>query len=94
WKFYNAEPFDGAALDVSHADFALLPSKLAGALALTKKDGWQAVYFDNLAVVLVKNVNQFPKFAGLKLPVQGDSSATEGRAAFPDHPTAELVRSK
>jgi hypothetical protein len=94
WKFYNAEPFDGAALDLSRADFALLPSKLAGALALTKQDGWQTVYFDNLAVVLVKNVNQFPKFAGLKLPVQGDSSATEGRAAFPDHPTAELVRSK
>ena len=94
WKFYNAEPFDGAALDLSRADFALLPSKLAGALALTKQGGWQAIYFDNLAVVLVKNVNQFPKFAGLKLPVQGDSSATEGRAAFPDHPTAELMRSK
>ena len=55
WKFYNAEPFDGAALDLNRADFALLPSKLAGALALAKQDGWQAVYFDNLAVVLVKN---------------------------------------
>jgi hypothetical protein len=85
WKFYNGEPFDRAALDVSHADFTMLPSKLAGSLALAKQDGWQAVYFDNLAVVLVKNVNQFPRLGGLKLPVQGDSHATEGRAAFPEH---------
>jgi hypothetical protein len=85
WKFYSGEAFDHAALDVSHADFALLPSKLAGSLALAKQDGWQAVYFDNLAVVLVKNANQFPRLAGLKLPVQGEATATEGRAAFPDH---------
>jgi hypothetical protein len=94
WKFYNGETFDPAALELSRADFALLPSKLAGALKLAKQDGWQAVYFDNLAVVLVKKVNQYPQLAGLKLPVEGDSSATEGRTAFPDHPTAELVRSK
>ena len=85
WKFYNGEPFDHVTLDLSHADFALLPSKLAGALALAKQEGWQAVYFDNTAVVLVKSVNLFPRLRGLKLPVQGDSSATEGRAAFPDH---------
>jgi hypothetical protein len=84
WKFYNAESFNSAPLDVDRADFALLPSKLAGALALAKQAGWQAVYFDNLAVVLVKNVNQFPKLAALKLPVEGDASATEGRAAFPE----------
>jgi hypothetical protein len=94
WKFYNAEPFDGAALDVNRADFALLPSKLAGALALTKQYGWQAAYFDNLAVVLVKNPGQFPKLAGVKAPVKGDSNATEGRAAFPNHPPAELTRPK
>ena len=90
WKFYNGEPFDRAALDLSRADFALLPSKLAGALQLAKQDGWQAVYFDNLAVVLVKNMNQFPKLAGLNLPVQGNSNATEGRAAFPDHLPAKF----
>ena len=73
WKFYNAEPFDRGALDLSRADFALLPSKLAGSLALAKQDGWQAVYYDNLAVVLVKNVKQFPKLARLKLPVEGDA---------------------
>jgi hypothetical protein len=92
WKFYNAESFDRAALDVSRADFALLPSNLAGGLALTKQYGWQAVYFDNLAVVLVKNPNQFPKLAGVKLPLQGDSNATEGRAAFPDRPPARLLQ--
>jgi hypothetical protein len=94
WKFYNAEPFDSATLDVSRADFALLPSKLAGSMALAKRDGWQAVYFDELAVVLVKKSGQFPKLAGVKLPVQGDPNATEGRSAFPDHPPAELARSK
>ena len=57
-------------------------TKLAGALKLAKQDGWQAVYFDNLAVVLVKKVNQYPQLAGLKLPVEGDAGATEGRAAW------------
>jgi hypothetical protein len=92
WKFYNAELFDNAALDVNRADFALLPSKLAGALTLAKQYGWQAVYFDNLAVVLVKNPNQFPKLAGLKLPVKGEANATEGRAAFPDRLPARLLQ--
>lgn len=94
WKFYNAESFDSAALDVNRADFALLPSKLAGSLALTKQYGWQAVFFDNVAVVLVKNLNQFPKLAGVKLPVQGDPNATEGRTAFPNRLPTEPARSK
>jgi hypothetical protein len=94
WKFYNAEPFDSAMLDVTRADFALLPSKLAGSMALARQDGWHAVYFDNLAVVLVKNSDQFPKLAGIKLPVQADSNAMKGRAVFPNHPPAELARSK
>jgi hypothetical protein len=94
WKFYNAAPFDSAALDVSRADFALLPSKLAGALTLAKQYGWQAVYFDDLAVVLVKKPGQFPKLAGVKLPAQGGSNSTKGRAAFLNYPPAELTRSK
>jgi hypothetical protein len=85
WKFYNGDPFDRSALDLSQADFALLPSKLAGSRALAKQDGWQAAYFDEVAVVLVKNVDQLPKLTGLKLPVQGDANATAGRAAFPDN---------
>ncbi len=85
WQFYNAEPFDTNALDLDHADFALLPSNLAGSLALAKIDGWHPVYLDDLAVVLVKNLDQFPNLAGLKLPVEPGADATQGRAAFPDH---------
>ena len=84
WNFYKAKPFDHSALDLNRADVALLPSQLAGSLALAKQDGWRPVYFDNLAVVLVKNASQFQKLAGLKLPAQGSPSATEGRVAFPD----------
>ena len=85
WNFYNAEPFDTNVLNLAHADFALLPSNLAGALALKKVYGWQPVYDDACAVVLVRNPQQFPKLAGLALPVQGDVSATEGRDPFPNH---------
>ena len=84
WNFYNAEPFDTNVLNLAKADFALLPSHLAGALALAKNDGWQPVYFDNLAVVLVKDPKQFPELAGLKLPEQGGLGAMQGREAFPN----------
>jgi hypothetical protein len=85
WKLYNAEPFDTNALNLARADYALLPSHLAGSEALVKKDGWQPVYYDDLAVVLVKNARLFPGLATLKLPVQGGTIATEGRDAFPNH---------
>jgi len=85
WQFYNAEPFDTNALNVAKADFALLPSHLAGALALAKNNGWHPVYLDGLAVVLVKDLNQFPKLAELNLPAMGGTNATEGRAAFPGY---------
>lgn len=85
WNLYNGEPFDTNALDLARADFALLPSHLAGSASLVKNDGWQPVYFDDLAVVLVKNPKQFPKLAGLKLPVEGPATATEGRDPFPNH---------
>lgn len=84
WNLYNAEPFDTNALNLAHADYALLPSNLAGSETLVKKDGWHAVYYDDLAVVLVKNLAEFPKLAGLKLPVQGDASTTQGRDPFPN----------
>jgi hypothetical protein len=83
WKLYNGEPFDTNALSLARADFALLPSHLVGGEMLAKNDGWHPVYFDDCAVVLVKNLAQFPKLTGLKIPVQGPPSATEGRAAFP-----------
>src|SRR5215469_464269 len=68
WKLYNGEPFDTNALHLARADYALLPSHLAGSEALAKNHGWQPVYYDDLAVVLVKNPRQFPGLAGLKLP--------------------------
>ena len=84
WKLYNGEPFDTNALNLARADFALLPSDLAGAKALVQDEKWRAVYFDQRAVVLVKNPAQFPKLARLALPVQGPASATEGRDVFPN----------
>ncbi len=92
WNFYNAGSFDATALDLSRADFALLPSKLPGALTLARHFGWRAVYFDSLAVVLVKTTGQFPKLAGIKLPVQGDANATQGRAAFPNRPPGRSLQ--
>ena len=88
-KFYSAEPFDPAALDLNQADFALLPSDMAGAIQLAQRGGWPAVYFDERALVLVKDAGQFPKLSGLRLPVQG-VGATTGRAPFPDQPSLRL----
>ncbi|MGO8765544.1 MAG: hypothetical protein ACLQSR_10495 [Limisphaerales bacterium] len=84
WQFYNGDPFDTNALDLKRADFALLRSDLVGSLALKKNDGWHPVYFDKLAVVLVKDPRQFPKLSGLALPVEGNAATTQGRAAFPE----------
>ncbi len=83
WKFYNAELFDEKVSDLKSADLALLPSKLAGAVALSKVADWRAVYFDDVAVVLVRKAERFPKLASLKLPVDGGKAATAGRAGFP-----------
>jgi hypothetical protein len=87
WGFYSGQPVDPAVLDIDRADFALLPADLPGAFALAKKFNWRAVYVDDLAVVLVKNPAQFPKLAGLTLPVRGGPVATHGRAAFPSSPS-------
>jgi hypothetical protein len=84
WKFYNGEPFDTNALNLARADFALLPSDLAGAKALAENDRWHAVYYDDCAVVLVKNPAQFPKLTGLTLPIKGPPTATAGRDPFPN----------
>jgi hypothetical protein len=92
-KFYNAEPFDPAALDLNQADFTLLPSDMASAVQLAQRGGWQTVYFDDRALVLVKNAGQFPKLSGLKLPVEGVGK-TRGRAPFPDRPSLRLSAAK
>jgi hypothetical protein len=86
WKFYNGDPVDKKILDIDKADVALLPVNLAGAAALSGKYGWRAVYFDSLAVVLVRNPRRYPQLPA-HLPEAGPLSATAGRAAFPDgHP--------
>jgi hypothetical protein len=84
WKFYNDEPVDGKILDIGKADLALLPANLAGTLALSRKQGWQAVYYDSLAVVLVREPRRFPQLASVKLPEAGPPDAAKGRAPFPD----------
>ena len=92
-KFYNAEPFDPAALDLNQADFALLPSDMASAVQLGQSGGWQEVYFDERALVLARNAGQFPKLSGLKLPVEG-VGMTNGWVPFPDLPSERLSASK
>jgi hypothetical protein len=93
WKFYNGEPYDKTALDVERADYALLRADLEGSLAFaTGQPGWQAVYADELAVVLVRDVKQFPKLAGTHLPVSGAVDSAKGRAPFPNRPSLRLSK--
>ena len=90
WKFYNDEPVDARILDIGKADLALLPANLAGSLALARKPGWQVVYYDSLAVVLVREASRFPKLALERLPVAGPPEAAKGRASFPEGRSARL----
>jgi hypothetical protein len=93
FKFYNAEPLNPLVLNPTHADVALLPSEMTSALQLAQRGGWQPVYVDDLALVLVREADQFPGLGGLKLPVVG-TGTTKGRAAFPDRPSLRLERLK
>jgi hypothetical protein len=92
WNFYNAERFRQPVLNLEPADFALLPPTMAGAGMLWKDIGWQPVYSDSVAVVLVKNLKQFPRLADLRATVQGSTKAVTGRTAFPDTPPARLLQ--
>jgi type IV secretory pathway protease TraF len=83
WKFYNDQPVDKNVLDVSRADIALLPSNLAGAMALSQRSAWKAVYFDDLAVVLVRDLKAFPQLNASALPMRGAQDAAAGRVPFP-----------
>ena len=40
---------------------------------------------DDLAAVLVREVNRFPELSSLSIPVVGPRSAVLGRAPFPSH---------
>jgi hypothetical protein len=85
WEFYNGQPYDGKVLDVDQADLALLPANLAGTTALAHRAGWTLIYYDDLAAVLVREVNRFPELSSLSIPVVGPRSAVLGRAPFPSH---------
>jgi hypothetical protein len=91
WKFYNGEPVDPAILDIGKADLALLPANLAGTLVLSHSPGWKVAYYDDLAVVLVREPGRFPKLALEKLPAAGPADATTGREAFPAGRPARLA---
>jgi hypothetical protein len=56
-----------------------------GAAALARRPGWTVVYYDDLAVILARDVARFPELRSLSLPVAGPKSAVEGRAPFPRH---------
>ena len=85
WEFYNGQPYDGKVLDVDQADLALLPANLAGTTALAHRAGWTLIYYDDVAAVLVSEVNRFPELSSLSIPVMGPKSAALGRAPFPSH---------
>ena len=91
WNFYNGELFRQPALNLEQADYALLPPNMAGAVMLWKERGWQPVYSDDTAVVLVKNMKEFPLLAGLQATVHGPAESAKGRAAFPDAPSARIT---
>jgi len=84
WNLYNGEPLDEKVLPVDQADLALLPSKLAGTLALRNRLGWRVVYFDETAALLARDAQRFSGLAKLRMPIQGTKEAALGRAAFPD----------
>jgi hypothetical protein len=93
WNFYNAQPVNSQILDISKADVALLPARLAGARELARAPGWKAAYVDDLAVVLVHEPARFPKLPQSG-PVQGSDKAAVGRAPFPSQLPPALTKSK
>jgi len=84
WKLYSGDPVDQTILPIDHADFALLPSRLAGAAMLRDRPGWKLVYLDNTAALLVREPQRFAALSGLQTPVEGRPDASAGRAAFPN----------
>jgi hypothetical protein len=84
WKLYNGEDGDQSVLPIDQADLALLPTKLAGTLALRSRPGWRVIYFDETAALLARDVQRFSGLNGVQIPVQGSKEASEGRAPFPN----------
>jgi len=84
WNLYNGEAVDQSVLPIDRADFALLPSKLAGAVALRNRPGWRLVYFDETAALLARDAERFSGLANVEMPVHGPKEATLGRTTFPN----------
>jgi len=83
WKLYNGELVDRNILPLEQADLALLPANLVGAGELAKRLGWKAVYFDDTAVVLVREPQRFASLKSLETAQRGPAEASIGRAPFP-----------
>jgi hypothetical protein len=84
WKLYNGEEVDQSILPIDQADLALLPTKLAGTLALRNRPGWRVIYFDETAALLARDARRFSSLKDVQLPVQGPKDAALGRASFPN----------
>jgi len=84
WRLYNGEDVDQNVLPIDAADLALLPSKLAGTLALRNRPGWRVVYFDETAALLARDAERFSGLNGVQMPVQGPQEAVLGRVPFPN----------
>jgi hypothetical protein len=92
WNFYNGDMSRQPVLNLEQADFALLPPNMAGVVMLWKQGVWRLVYRDDVAVVLVKGMKQFPLLAGLQATVPGSAEGVKGRAAFPNAPSARITK--
>jgi len=52
---------------------------------LAERPGWKPVYFDNTAIVLVRDPERFASLKGLQSPERGEWESSLGRVPFPDH---------
>jgi hypothetical protein len=86
WDLYNGIEPNPTHLDIAQAQLALLPSTLAGAHWLTTAKGWQPVYVDNTAVVLVRTLADYPQLSQLSLPQSPPAKTLlPARLPFPPH---------
>ena len=92
WQLYNGEGFDASILPLERADFALLPSNLAGTAALAKAPGWQVVYYDSTATLLARDAGRLASEAAI--PLRGSDAESSGREAFPSKRPGSLSGTK
>lgn len=94
WNFYNGDIVAPDVLDIARADLALLPAKLVGTHNLSQSPEWKVVYADPLATLLVRNMERFPKLAGINVPIIGAEGVVQGREPFPDSISGRVSSSK